>query len=482
LTNKPSPDDTQLSVETTHGVVARVFSAGSGLAGTIIFANVLGADILGQYFLLYAIANASYLPIDGWAEGTKKRFSDPEPTHTTVLGVLTIVFVVWVAIMMVLFFALSGLLTSVLDIDISIFILPLLVIEGAFVVVEKLVHARGRVGRATWIDSIRSVITLGFQGLLVYLGWEESGLLLGLSLATIVSLVPLALSVREIPGSPDSSEFRSQWRYARFSVPEFVVGRLHRRAEPLLIGAVLGPAAVGLYEVARRVAIPASFVADVAGNGLMANVSRLWGETNDISEDVENVLSFASILAIPLFTGSLVLSTEVVVTLFGSKFNGAGILLIGVTLSEVFGTQNHSLWQVFNGMGKPNVNLRISTLYTLLKLPLMVLLLYQIGLVGIVVSLIISEAFKHVLSVIFLRRFVSINPLPRLLFEEIVAAIAMMAIIGTIITQWPVTGWQTLLFYVTLGCILYSLFLAGMSNQFRETSVEVLKGLTNRGV
>jgi O-antigen/teichoic acid export membrane protein len=303
----------------------------------------------------------------------------------------------------------------------------------------------------------------------------------GLSLATMLTVPVTHYFLRMRPSLPDRETFHQLWSFARHSTVSATLGQVYSRLDILLLGALLTPAAAGQYEVALKLTMPAILVSDVMRDGLVVRVSNLQSKGEAVGADVTNALSFASVLAIPLFAGATVLSQPLVVTVYGPEYAEASTLLIGLGLYRVFVTQSGPLSETLNGIDRPDINVRIAAGTLALNVVLGVALTLHIGAVGVVIATVIAEGLKYAATGIAVSRLVEdVTLLPSTLLEQVGAAVGMAAAVFLVRDAVGIQSWLTLLAVVGLGVAIYGFVLLVLSEQLRHTVLNILSdaGLT----
>lgn len=404
--------DVSLAAETAKSTAAKFSMAVTGFAGTVIFARMLGPERFGAYYLLFSIVKIADLPIEGWATAAKKRFSEVGTKTGEVIGGQFIFTLAWISIGSVGAFVATGFLESYTKIPAAApLMIALLCSEALFVSSERLLQARGLIGIATWIDALRSYVTLGLQLLLVFAGWGVAGMAYGLSVASFL-FTPVTLYYVGIrPRIPSLDTLTNQWKYARYSLPGTLFGRVYERFDILLLGYLMGPTVAGWYEVAYKLVTPAKFVAETASSGLMARVSHLTSRGEAIGEDITNVLAYASILAIPIFFGSLVIAEPLVVTVYGGDYAEAASLLVVIALYQIVATQNMVLSQTIYGVDMPRSVMWVSVAAVLINLVLGVTLVTSIGPVGVAFATLAAELLMYASFFLIVKDFQPSIPL-----------------------------------------------------------------------
>lgn len=135
-------------------------------------------------------------------------------------------------------------------------------------------------------------------------------------------------------GSSWRPHFRVSRRYVLELFPFFsgvaadrIIGSLQKGLNRLLIGALFGPAILGLYTVAARILDTALGTFDVIPMTWMSVFSRLQHDVRALRTEVSAVLCLAMAAAFPIFAGLGLLSPSLIPLLLGDKWQRCAILL-----------------------------------------------------------------------------------------------------------------------------------------------------------
>ncbi len=468
-----------LSRETLRGTIAQFTMAVVGFAGTVIFARWLGPRAFGGVYLLFALVKLADRPMNGWSIAAKKRLSESDALRPPAFGAQLLFDIGWVALAGIAAFLAGDALREYTGLALAPFLLVLLLAtESVYETVESLVQGRGRISAATWNDTLRSVLTLPLQiGFVALPGIAAAGMVYGLATASVLTLPVVALFVAARPAVPSRAFLRSLADYARYSIPTTMLGTTYDRLDVLLLGFLLTPASAGFYEVAWKLTLPAVFVADVAGRGLMATVSARRGRGERVGRDVSNTVAYAGVLAVPIFFGSLALSKSLVVTVYGPDFQSAAHLLVGLAGYRVVRTQSGPLLQAVNGLDRPEVAMRLSAIALAVNLVLGVVLTLRFGPIGVVVATIVAETVLYLGGVLFLRRTVSgFSPISRPMAGQVGAGLVMFAAVSVARSSVSVQSWLDLGMLVSLGGVVYFGVLLVVSPGVRHTLETAVRG------
>ncbi|WP_342764793.1 oligosaccharide flippase family protein [Haladaptatus sp. W1] len=331
--------DVSLGGETAKATIAKFAMAAVGFFGSILFARELGPKAFGGYYLLFSVTKLADRPLMGWATASKKQFADNETKRRELVGAQFLFNAVWILIATAIGLLLADRFRSYSGIAMAPFLfVVLLVSESNYEAFDRVLTASGRVGLSTWTDALRSYLTLPLQVFFVFVltGYAADGMVYGLVGATVFTFPVIFYYIGTRPAVPSVDTFFSLAQYARYSIPTDFFATLYNRLDVILLGMLLLPAAAANYEIAAQLTAPATFVATLAGSGLMPRVSRLRAEGKTVGQEVTNTIAFSSIFAVPIFFGALAIPRALVVTVYGPEYTLGVSLLAGIADTVYF--------------------------------------------------------------------------------------------------------------------------------------------------
>jgi len=226
-----------------------------------------------------------------------------------------------------------------------------------------------------------------------------------------------------------------------------------------------------------------TFIGGVTSEGLMARVSEHWSR-NDVSAtvtDVTNSLSYASILAIPLFFGAAAMPNDLLVTVFGQQYSGVGMVLVGLAFFRALNMQTGQLGSTIAGLDRPDINTRIGVVVLALNVGLGYLFLLKYGIVGVVAATIVSELVKYIGFAYVVKQYLpEIQLLPRPVRHQLLSGAFMFLTVDGVHALTGVSWWGELLFLVSLGGAVYASVLIVISEPFRITVRGIISDALDR--
>lgn len=462
--------------ESAVAVGAKVTLAFVGLLGFVFFAQTLGPAGIGAYYLVLAGAKFAVQAVGGTATAIKKRVAEVGVDVGPYLGLGLAVVVGFTAVLFVGVFFLEGIIEERLGpVRFAYAGAAIVGSLGLFNLTNRVYAGVGNPGAGFWVDTLRSVLTLGAQVALVVLGYGAMGLAGGLVAATLVSGVVAGILVGVRPRLPTRASVNRTISFAQWSVPNALLSDFYKRVDVLILGVVLGSTVVGYYEAALRVTVPAMFVAIGIGDSLVVKASGLSSLDQDVKVDLRNAMSYVGLFSVPTFVGALALPPEsLLVYLLREDFGPAWPALIGLALFQIFNAYRMPFESVINGIDRPELQFRVSLLTTVIHLPLVYYGAITYELVGVVGATVVAEALRVVAYQFLARSVFGRVVLTQPMVEQWASAVVMGAVVWVVgRSVAPVGGWVELGGLLALGAGTYFGLLLVVSGHFRATTRSV---------
>jgi O-antigen/teichoic acid export membrane protein len=465
-------DTTSLSVgrEALYSLVSKLVMALIGFGGTVVFARLLGPSGLGVYRTALAVAFVATQVSGGVGSAIQKRVSEVDTDPQEFFGAGLVVHLgITVVVLVGLVLLIDPAATYFGSIEVAFGAVAVVATLGLFNVVNRMYAGIGYPARSSWMDTIRSVVTLGFQLLFLWAGMEAFGLLAGLALGTLASGILSMVVAGVRPSIPDRETFDRVYSFARWSVPNGLLTNLYSNSDVMIITAVVGSAATGLYTTALQLVMPAAMLAGSIGDALNVRTSGRSSASKAVDQDLLNALSYTGLFAIPMLFGALAMPRAIPRTLFGPEFAAAGAALIGMALFQIGNVYAKPFESAFPGIDKPGVVFRVNLLILVVHLPLAAVLGIEYGLIGVVGATVTAEGIRIVVYQILAYREFERIALSRPMAEQFVSAGAMYLMLEAVLTTVGVRNWVVLVALVGAGAAVYFGTLFAISSHFRVT-------------
>ena len=467
-----------MSREALVAMAAKLVLAATGFLGVIIFSRVLGVSGVGKYYALLAGANLVAQISSGTNGAIKKRVSEVDTPVEEYFG-LGLAFNLGFAALVaaVVFLGYPVLEPYLGPVAFGIGFVAVVGSLGLFALVNRVYAGIGHPGASFWTDTVRSVLTLAGQVTLLWLGWHVLGLLIGFVLGTAITAVVVYLIIRIRPAIPSRKTMSRTYEFARWNVPNGLLQNTYSRLDVLLLYAIVGSTAVGLYEPALRLTIPATFISASIGDSLIVKASGLHSLDRDVVDDLKNAVSYTCLLSIPIFFGVAVLAEDLMTIVYGPEFSEGAWALVGLAAFQLFNTFRQPFAMVINGIDRPDLQFRVKLAVVVIHAPLAILLGLEFGLLGVIAATIFTEIVRvglyliagyYLFDEVVVTRQISLQ-----LFSGIVMFLAVLGLAEVV----AITDWYHLLSVVGVGAGVYFGTLSIVSAHFRSTLDHALSGI-----
>lgn len=464
-----------LGFEVSVGFAGKIAQAVLGFVGTVVFARELGPSQFGGVYFLITIV-ALLRQFSGYEGGAKQRFAGSGIDDGEILGAVTVFNVIVTVVASVLLLLVQGPLTRRTGIAQPALLGTLLICTLVFFsTYQTLLNAAGGLGRQVWLDTVRSVLTTPLQVGLVVAGVGAAGVIYGIVGATVLVIPVTLYSLGVRPAVPSAATLRSLWTYARYNIPSSFVGKTYDEYDVLLLAILFSQLEVGFYQAALKFTLPAMFVTQVSGSGLMTRVANRHGQGAAYNDDLTNVLAYASLFAIPILFGVVAIGDRLIVTAYKPQFAAATPYLIGLALYRLLKTQSHPYRQAILGTDRPSVIFRIDTVILAANLIGGLALAVVIGPIGVVVATVVTEAIRYPLYVRATPDRTGVPPRP--FFEQLGAGMVMFAAVVGLRHVVPLASPIGVGTVVAVGGATYVATLTTVSDHFRGTVVSATRPL-----
>ncbi|MDD7886233.1 lipopolysaccharide biosynthesis protein [Flavivirga sp. 57AJ16] len=224
----------------------------------------------------------------------------------------------------------------------------------------------------------------------------------------------------------------------------------------LITGKYLGKDVLGLFNIAYNLAIvPATKIQSIITSVLTPGFSKIQNSIGRFRNNYTKALDLTSLLFIPIMVMLMATSTNLIPIIYGAKWQGAGNMLMFLSLVGIIRGLSHILRSAILAKGKSNI-IFISTLTELIpSLPLMYLLMPYYGIYG----LILGYAFGAILGWIYTsNRYNKIIELRCGVWSTIKVSVTISLILFLMVYGVNAFGLQiltTLVIQLIMGLVIY---------------------------
>ncbi|MDJ0900839.1 MAG: lipopolysaccharide biosynthesis protein [Xenococcus sp. MO_188.B8] len=237
----------------------------------------------------------------------------------------------------------------------------------------------------------------------------------------------------------------------------------NRYTDNLLIGYFLGEVALGYYAVAYRVLQVLTQLLVSTGNQVALPVlSRFQGDPDRFLRVFYKIIKYASLIALPVFLGVVTLARELVVIIFGVKWEASISIMQVLAFGGIIYLILFFNRSVFVAVGKPFWRLRLELLNVSFNI-IACMVAVRYGILAVAFAYVISDFLVIPASLWSLKQLVGISW--QVYFKQLISPVTCTSIMITLI--WVIkyllatrVSPQIIIVLCTLsGILFYTLFL-----------------------
>lgn len=455
--------------------VSNIVASAISFVAVIYFARIVGADVLGQYYLVIAVL--AWLKIAGKlgvGTATIKRVSENEDRDEYVVAGGLLIAGLFVAIT-------AGLLVfrpyvdAYVGADATDYLVLLLfatlsysfftaVLKG-----NRMVHVAGMLAPVR--IATRSLLQIGA----VFVGLELAGMLVGYAAGwLLVGLVALFV-VSPSLARPRRRHFTDLLNYAKYSWLGSVQSRTFNWIDVVVLGFFVPSGLVGIYSTAWSVSIFLLKFSHSISATIFPEISQFSaeGQHQRIAGLVEDAIAYTGVILIPGLVGGAILA-ERVLRIYGDEFVQGTVVLVLLIAAVLVYSYQKPLVMTLNGMDRPDLAFRVNAAFVASNVGLNVVLVYLYDWIGAAVATGTSAVVGLVVAYHLATELVELS-VP---YREIACQWVAAAVMGGVVYggRWVEETYRvlqhnfaTVLVLVGIGAGVYFVTLLAISERFRRT-------------
>ena len=362
------------------------------------------------------------------------------------------------------------------------------IMANAVDVGQEFERAKLRPYRFAMISIVRSVASVGFGLLAIWLGWGGIGLLAAFGLGSLTGIILNLVGDRAGIARFQRSQFM---QLARYGLPLTLAGlsvAVYSACDRLIVAYLLGKDAAGIFGVAAD--LPRQFMVMIASSVAAATVPLVFrslsennGETT--RERLTESLELLLVVVAPVAVWLALAADQVAGTLVGIDFRaGVSALLPILVLARFFGIANQFYVQISFQLAERPFMLAAQSFLTLaVSVILMFALIPAYGLYGGALATLATEAIGFLVALVLMRRAYPVPFELNRLAGVAVSAAVMAAAMLMARSQAGGTGLVSLVIVSLAGGLAYAAaaWLLNVANA-RTLSLRFLRTLNRRAL
>lgn len=259
--------------------------------------------------------------------------------------------------------------------------------------------------------------------------------------------------------------FISRWR---IFAAENWMATIYHSLDTIMLSALVGEAAVGLYTAAWKVVRLGSIVAKSYTSAVFPVMSRMYGQANDqLSVLCRESIRVMCLLAIPCSVGVMVLSDQIIELLYDPEYAAAATILQVLVWVLVIEFLNPFLSHALFARGEQNRSLQVAGISLVVNVALTWLLVSRYEGVGAAIGTLVSGGIATMMYMFFLMPATEIRKVSSTIIRIFLAATGIGVCLSTVNLVWLPIG---LLLSLTSYLILLYILQAVTRDDFRLLS------------
>lgn len=228
-------------------------------------------------------------------------------------------------------------------------------------------------------------------------------------------------------------ELQELFSFGRWLLGSGVLVFLITQGDDILLGRVLGPAALGLYQMAYLISnLPATEISRTMAQVAFPAYSKLQDDLLKLKEAYLKALHLTAFLSLPLAAGIFVLAPDFTRIFLGEKWMPMVPAIKVLVLAGLIRSIAATTGPILHGIGKP----RIDTICQIIRLVVLVAIIYPLtqrwGILGTSIAVMCSisvSSFAFILGVIRITECGIYNFLKSLILPTVNSSIMILVII-----------------------------------------------------
>jgi len=436
-----------------YTLIRRVIILPIGLAIVPIIIKFIGVEGYGVWIMIQTLLTYTSVMDMGLSPAMTKYTAeyDGQRDHFKITQIFNTLFVVYVFLCIVLFFAVfacKGLIVDTLirpvnipkeTVSFALMIAMLVfVINMVFSVYPSFLNGLQRMDVTNKIDSISSIIKFALSIVFLYLGWGIKGLALAGGISCIITSILYIYASKRIAPYLTFNPFlfnlrtlKEIWGFSMYGAMNNVVAMIHLQLDKLIINYFLGVNSLAFYDIAHRLV---SFIWGLCGSfvaPIMPAISKIHasGGIEKSREVFQTIFKYTSLIVCPLFLFVSVFANTLIFAWLGSGYENAVSVLRILSVAYMINILCGPVTSVLTGVGSYKIPFYggvIASLATVVFCPILSIKFGVLGCAGgILLAFILADTFLFVR----LQRLFSASSMPRVLYNSLGIPVVLSIII-----------------------------------------------------
>lgn len=448
-----------------HGLIyllAKLFAGGVGFISIVLYTRILVPEEYGRYALILVYVNLINALLYQWFRlGLIRyipKFQKDSSMYSRLLSTVIICYIAccFITLLVGVFIVALG-FQSILQISIILFFLWT---TAWFELSQAIQRSNLKPVRFGIMTGMKSSMSLLFGSIALYLGYGEIGLLIGISMGTLIT--NLVFLKEWNTKSKLTFDKNIIFELTKYGLPLIISGGMAyimQSIDRVMIGSLMGESAAGIYSVTFDFALQTiGMLMMIVNLSALPLVIRKLENEGFISAQEQLTQNYQLLLAIslPAVLGLTILSSNITSVVFGSDYHEQATMILPIISFAMF-FQGLKAYYTDNSyqLGRTTYKQAFPVIIgIIMNVMLNLFLIPKLGLFGASLSSLIAY-FISLLANWFLAKRIFYLPFPVFETLKIVGASLVMASVLLILQNH--TGLLSLIFQISAGIIVYAI-------------------------
>ncbi len=417
--------------------IAKIVSYFLAIVFNIIIARKFGAEIYGNYILIYSILSIFSVIVtlgikDGLMYFLPRLNADDNVKDNRNLTTTTLIvsFFLGLLVILIIFLVSNQLSFTVfgsISYSKSFRILSFLIITDALTdLMRASLRGNDEIKQYALGDILLGLFRILIITIFIIIGLNENVLFLCYVSASVITLIYylFVFKQKKLFGKVNKNSINLYKSMLLMFYPGMftaILLLLQFKIDKIMIGTFLDDSSVGIYNIAITIANLSSFLFVVLNTIMSPLISKMYYENNleKLSEIYKTTTKWTSSINLLFFALVIILNREFL-QVFGTEFQVGAIALLLVTLGQVINSSTGSSSALINMTGRVKINFFLNLIAVIINVSLNIVLIPIYGINGAAFATMVSIIFLNLSSVIYIHSKMKLHPFSKKMLKQIV--------------------------------------------------------------
>ena len=437
-------DDSSLPKQSILSFVSVTGIALLGFIAVIFFAQYLGAELMGVYYLFFTylaifelignggVGSVAQKVSSGVDSAVQKFVAEGEKEQNEYYSAYFVIRLGFTIIATCLMLGFSGLVEEFTTYQLTVF-LVLALLAGAFSgMITSGIRAKRKIGWYSVVNLLSQIVYYAVAVILLVLcfslGGIFTGYVVGLVLLGVLSLFVFRYKICKFT----KKHFVDILSYSVWSIIIGGIAVVISATDTFLLNIYDGNSAVGVYRVALHVTLIALLSVNAVNIAVSPKMSRAFGDSDmeEVSRLGKNTITYGLMLAIPAFVGGSLIGDGLLYAFYGAEFVTGYSSMVILFLYQCLYVILSVLMIMYENIRKIRVSCLILLIGFVINFVLDLVLIPLVGMLGASLASLVAVMFNVIVCVLVLKKHVAVAVDVKRIIKIMSASLGMAVVIS----------------------------------------------------